>query len=55
MLGMGLLVMGLYICASAIFVAGMASKGLRLAKLTNFIFFNSKLIPNGHLANARKR
>lgn len=45
----------MYIYASVIFAVGMASKGLRLAKKTNFIFFGSKLIPDGHLANARKR
>ncbi len=31
--------MGLYICASINFVAGMASKGLRLPKLKKIIFF----------------
>lgn len=47
-LGIGLLGMGLYIYASVIFAAGMASKGLRLAKKTNFIFFGNTLIPDGH-------
>ena len=37
-LGIGLLGMGLYIYASVIFAAGMASKGLRLAK-KQILFF----------------